>query len=80
MLAALAISNRIILLMFHNYIIMKKFMLIISIIAWLDAIATFFIINTECPPMQTPLNVFFGVITAFITWIIIFQVNDMRKA
>ena len=55
-------------------------MLIISIIAWLDAIATFFVINTECPPAQTFLNVFFGVITAFITWIIAFQVNDMRKA
>lgn len=55
-------------------------MLIISIIAWLDAIATFFIINTECPPMQTSLNVFFGVITAFITWIIAFQVKDMREA
>lgn len=61
-------------------IIMKRFMLIISIIAWLDAIATFFVINTECPPAQTFLNVFFGVITAFITWIIAYQVKDMREA
>ena len=59
---------------------MKRFMLTISIVAWLDAIATLFIINTECPPMQTSLNVFFGVITAFITWVVLFQVNDMRKA
>jgi hypothetical protein len=59
---------------------MKKFMFIISIIAWLDAIAAICIINSECPPMQTSLNVFFGVIIAFITWIILFQVDDMRKA
>ena len=55
-------------------------MFIISIIAWLDAIAAICIINSECPPMQTSLNVFFGVIIAFITWIILFQVDDMRKA
>jgi hypothetical protein len=30
--------------------------------------------------MQTFLNVFFGVITAFITWVVLFQVMDMRKA
>ena len=61
-------------------IIMKRFMLSISIVAWLVAIATLCINNIECPPAQTFLNVFFGVITAFITWIIIFQVMDMRKA
>jgi hypothetical protein len=30
--------------------------------------------------MQTPLNLFFGVILAFITWIVLYQVDDMRKA
>jgi len=59
---------------------MKRFMLIISIVAWLDAIAAICIINSKCPPMQTPLNVFFGVILAFLTWIVLYQVDDMRKA
>jgi hypothetical protein len=63
----------------YNYT-MKKFMLIISVIAWLVSLSTLFIINAECPPFQVALNCFFGIITAFITWVVIYQVIDMRES
>ena len=57
---------------------MKVFMLVISIIALLDAIVTMYMVNTICPDQQLPLNLFFGVITAFIVWIVAFQVKELR--
>jgi hypothetical protein len=57
---------------------MKTFMFIISIIALLDAIVILYMINTMCPDQQTPMNIFFGIITAFIVWIIAFQVQEFR--
>lgn len=57
---------------------MKTFMLIISFIALLDAIVTMYMVNTLCPDEQLPLNLFFGVITAFIIWIIAFQVQELK--
>jgi hypothetical protein len=53
-------------------------MLVISIIALLDAIVTMYMVNTICPDQQLPLNLFFGVITAFIVWIVAFQVKELR--
>lgn len=53
-------------------------MFIISIIALLDAIVILYMINTMCPDQQTPMNIFFGIITAFIVWIIAFQVQEFR--
>jgi hypothetical protein len=58
---------------------MKVFMLIISFIALLDAIVTMYMVNTLCSDQQLPLNLFFGVITAFIIWIIAFQIQEMRS-
>ncbi len=54
-------------------------MFIISIIALLDAIVILYMVNTLCTDQQIPLNIFFGIITAFIVWIIAFQVQDMRS-
>lgn len=61
---------------------MRLFTLIISILALLDAIAILYIINFTCneevKELSTPMNIFFGIITAFITWIVVFQVREMR--
>ena len=58
-------------------------MFIISLIALADAIAIMYIINFTCneevADIQIPLNIFFGVITAFIVWIIGYQVHDYKK-
>lgn len=59
---------------------MKRFMLIISILALIESIATLFIINIKCPPHQTLLNVFFGITVAFSIWIVAIQIQEMREA
>lgn len=58
---------------------MKTFMFIITVIALLDSIVTIYMINTLCPNEQLALNIFFGIITAFIIWILAFQVQDMKS-
>lgn len=57
---------------------MKTFMLVITVVALLDALFTIYMINTLCPEEQLALNIFFGIITAFIIWIVAFQVREMR--
>ena len=54
-------------------------MFIITVIALLDSIVTIYMINTLCPNEQLALNIFFGIITAFIIWILAFQVQDMKS-
>ena len=67
--------------LFTNYNnTMKKFMLTISVITWLVSLSILFIINAECPPFQVALNCFFGIITGIITWVVIFQVIEMRES
>jgi hypothetical protein len=58
---------------------MRTFMLVITFIALIDAIVILYMINTICPDHQTPMNIFFGIITAFIVWIIAFQIQEMRS-
>jgi hypothetical protein len=58
---------------------MKTFMFIITVIALLDSIVTVYMINTLCPEEQLALNIFFGIITAFIIWILAFQVQEIRS-
>lgn len=62
---------------------MRLFTLIISILALLDAIAILYIINFTCneevKELSTPMNIFFGIITAFIAWIVAFQVREIRS-
>jgi hypothetical protein len=58
---------------------MKVFMLIITIVALLDSIVTVYMINTLCPEEQLALNIFFGIITGFIIWIVVFQVREMKS-
>jgi hydrogenase-4 membrane subunit HyfE len=58
---------------------MKAFMLIITVVALLDALFTIYMVNTLCPEEQLALNIFFGIITAFIIWILAFQVQEMKS-
>lgn len=62
---------------------MKLFMFIISLIALADALAILYIINFTCNEeindIIVPLNAFFGIITAFILWIIGYQVYDSKE-
>lgn len=53
-------------------------MLVITFIALIDAGITLYLINTLCPDEQIPLNIFFGTITAFIIWIIAFQIQELK--
>jgi len=57
---------------------MRTFMLVITFIALIDVIVILYMINTMCPDQQTPMNIFFGIITAFIVWILAFQVQELR--
>lgn len=57
---------------------MRTFMLVITFIALIDAIVILYMINTICPDQQIAMNIFFGIITAFIVWIIAFQVQELR--
>lgn len=60
---------------------MKKFMLFITIIAWLDSLALIFITNTLPHISSKPfVNVFLVFCTAFLTHLIVYQVRDMKKA
>ena len=60
---------------------MKKFMLFITIIAWLDSIALIFITNTLPHISSKPfVNVFLVFCTAFISYLIYYQLRDMKKA
>ena len=60
---------------------MKNFMLIITIIAWLDSLALIFITNTLPHISSTPLvNGFLIFCTVFISYLIYFQLRDMKKA
>jgi hypothetical protein len=62
---------------------MKLFILIVSSIALLDAISVLYIINFTCneevKDLSTPMNIFFGIITGLIIWIIAFQVQEMKS-
>ncbi len=62
---------------------MKLFMLIISLVALADAIAILYIINFSCNEEVTdiivPMNIFFGIITALIVWIIGYQVKEYAQ-
>ena len=60
---------------------MKKFMLFITFIAWLDSLALIFITNKLPHISSTPLiNGFLIFCTAFITYLIYYQLRDMKKA
>jgi hypothetical protein len=60
---------------------MKKFMLFITILAWLDSIALIFITNTLPHISSKPyVNGFLIFCAAFITHLIVYQVRDMKKA
>jgi hypothetical protein len=68
---------------FHNnyLIIMKNLMLFITIIAWLDAIALIFITNMLPHISGKPfVNGFLVFCAAFISYLIYYQLRDMKKA
>lgn len=54
-------------------------MLVISVIALLDALFVVYLINTLCPDEQLAMNLFFAIIIPFIVWIIAEQISDMRS-
>jgi vacuolar-type H+-ATPase subunit I/STV1 len=58
-------------------------MLIISLIALADASAILYIINFSCneevADIIVPMNIFFGIITALIVWIIGYQVKEYAQ-
>jgi len=60
---------------------MKKFMLSITIIAWLDSLALIFITNTLPHISSKPfVNAFLIFCAAFLTHLIYYQVREMKKA
>ena len=60
---------------------MKKFMLFITIIAWLDSLALIFITNT-LPRIssQAYVNAFLIFCSLFVTYLLYYQLRDMKKA
>lgn len=60
---------------------MKKFMLFITIIAWLDSLALIFITNTLPRISSQPfVNAFLIFCSLFVTYLLYYQLRDMKKA
>lgn len=59
---------------------MKKFMLFITILAWLDSLALIFITNTLPHISSKPyVNGFLIYCTAFLSYLIYYQLREMEK-
>lgn len=60
---------------------MKKFMLSITFIAWLDAMALIYLTNTLPHISSKPfVNGFLIFCASFITYLIYYQLRDLKKA